>query len=114
MKLQKTIALTGLLLLCPLGHGPSGTTANAETFPFNTAFTIFGESVDARFNLWLPNNTSHVRGLVLMVPGGDNDWRERAEDPEWQNAASAMGFGLVGIGCGIRMVFFRRAPRAIL
>jgi autotransporter-associated beta strand protein len=39
-----------------------------------------------------------VRGVIFLYPGSGGDWRFRADDTVWQEAARSLGFALVGAG----------------
>jgi poly(3-hydroxybutyrate) depolymerase len=50
----------------------------------------------AEFRLWLPDPTTPVRALVVLLPGSNDDGRDEVRDPFWQAFAVHHRLGLVG------------------
>src|SRR5215510_16610943 len=76
---------------------------------FAASGSIFGMSLDqqvqprsndnfteARFRLWLPDNTRRVYGLIVLVPGLQGDGLALVDEPRWQILAAKWNFGLLG------------------
>lgn len=49
----------------------------------------------ARFRVWIPDASQPVRGMIVLVPGLDQDGRGAAEAGDWQALARELRFGLV-------------------
>jgi hypothetical protein len=96
MRYAKQLAL---LLACLM----AASSARAAVYPFNASFINGGQSVTHPFTLWLPNDpsgppgaTAPVKGVIFILPGSADDWRGQVSKPNFQAAASALGFGLIG------------------
>jgi poly(3-hydroxybutyrate) depolymerase len=50
----------------------------------------------AEFRLWLPDPTTPVRALVVLLPGSNDDGRDEVRDPFWHAFAVHHRLGLVG------------------
>lgn len=61
------------------------------TYPGQGTTTITGN-----FRLWLPATEPVIRGVILIGPGSGGDYRHLVHDPVAQEAARAIGFGLLG------------------
>jgi poly(3-hydroxybutyrate) depolymerase len=61
-----------------------------DTIPPGDNFNV------AQFRLWLPPGAAAVRGVVVMVPGSNGDWRSMAADTAWQAFATKHALALVG------------------
>ena len=75
--------------------------ARAAIFDFTANFTNNGAATSAPFRLWLPNDengspgtTKPVRGLVFLIPGAGESWLTKAQTPNFQKAATALGLRL--------------------
>jgi pimeloyl-ACP methyl ester carboxylesterase len=96
MRICRHLALLVLLL----GTAP---TARAAVFSFSASFVNGGQLENRPFQLWLPDDpsgppgaTAPVKGLVFLLPGAADDWRSQVQERNLQQAASALGFGLIG------------------
>jgi poly(3-hydroxybutyrate) depolymerase len=72
------------------GSTPPGPGTLDETVPPGANFEI------AQFRVWLPEGASAVRGVVVIVPGSNGDWRAMASDTAWQSFATRNKLALVG------------------
>lgn len=70
--------------------------AVAKEFSFDTSVVSYGEPITANLQLWLPDDMDRVRGLIYLLPGRCGDWLDEAKQTHWQEAAQAIGFGIVG------------------
>jgi len=50
----------------------------------------------AEFRLWYPDGAGTLRGVVVLVPGSNGDWRAMASDTVWQAFATKNKLALVG------------------
>lgn len=72
------------------------------------------------FRLWLPTTEPVIRGIIFISPGDGDDCRYLVHDPVAQEAARAMGFGLIGMYYTTRMnltsnnSFIKGAVQAVL
>jgi len=56
-----------------------------------------GKNFDkAQFELWYPNQAKTVAGVIVLMPGSNEDGRSWANDPFWQALASRHHLALVG------------------
>jgi hypothetical protein len=76
--------------------------ARAAIYSFNASFMNLGNPTTAPFRMWLPNDengpigaTKPVRGLVFVLPGAGDNWLNKAQNDNFQKAATALGFGIV-------------------
>jgi hypothetical protein len=54
-----------------------------------------GTSLNTKFRLWLPSTEPVIRGIIFVGPGTGLDYRCFALDPMVQEAARAIGFGIM-------------------
>ncbi len=91
-----TRALARLALMCvPLSA------AYADTRDFQATWVkALGGTQTADYRIYSPSaiDVPRVRGVVFLYPGSGGDWRFRADDTVWQEAARSLGFALVGAG----------------
>ena len=61
--------------------------------------TAYGTN-SADYRIYCPPaiDVPRIRGIVFLYPGSGGDWRFRADDIVWQEAARSLGFALVGAG----------------
>jgi hypothetical protein len=90
-------AYNAILILCSLT-----TQAQAAVFSFNAQFTNGNVLEQRPFRLWLPDanettpgTTAPVWGVVFILPGSGEDWRNHVENENLQKAAHSLGFGLI-------------------
>ena len=59
-----------------------------------------GGTQTADYRIYTPSaiDAPRVKGVVFLYPGSGGDWRFRAYDTVWQEAARSLGFALVGAG----------------
>ncbi len=59
-----------------------------------------GGTQTADYRIYTPPaiDVPRVRGVIFLYPGSGGDWRLRADDTVWQEAARSLGFALVGAG----------------
>jgi dienelactone hydrolase len=50
----------------------------------------------AAFSLWYPNGTPPVRGVIVLVPGSNQDGRDQINDRAWRALAVRQNLALVG------------------
>ena len=56
-----------------------------------------GKNFDkAQFELWYPNELKSVTGVIVLMPGSNEDGRPWANDPFWQALATRQHLALVG------------------
>lgn len=91
----------GLLLLA--AYGFTCLPARAAIFNFSAEFVNGGNPVSRNFRMWLPDaaggapgQTAPVRGFVFILPGSGEDWRGHVQSANFQKAATALGFGMIG------------------
>lgn len=65
------------------------------------------------FRLWLPSTEPVIRGIIFIGPGSGEDFRYFVHDPVAQEAARAMGFGLIGYTNAANMNFWTENPSLI-
>ncbi len=76
----------------------------AEPFwTFTATYSTTTSTESGSFRLWLPATEPVIRGIVFIGPGDGSDYRYLAHDLVAQEAARAMGFGLIGYTQGARM-----------
>jgi autotransporter-associated beta strand protein len=46
--------------------------------------------------LWIPNDVTVIRGVIILGNGANGDQRNRTEETDWQALARAHGFALMG------------------
>lgn len=73
------------------------------------------------FYLWLPSTEPVIRGIIFIAPGDGDDCRYVANDLAMQEAARAMGFGLIGYYNTARMnlttnstIYIKQAVQTVL
>ncbi|HEY8902087.1 MAG TPA: SHD1 domain-containing protein [Chthoniobacterales bacterium] len=49
----------------------------------------------ARFRVWMPDSSQPVRGMIVLVPGVDQDGRGAVDAGDWQALAKELRFGLI-------------------
>ena len=79
----------------------SMTTAYGDTRNFQATWPLaLGGTQTADYRIYTPPaiDVPRVRGVVFLYPGSGGDWRFRADDTVWQEAARSLGFALVGAG----------------
>lgn len=62
-----------------------------------------GDSESGSFRLWLPTTEPIIRGIIFIGPGDGGNFQFLAHDLAAQEAARAMGFGLIGYTSSARM-----------
>jgi len=89
MKSDVLAALCALaVLVCPAA-------TSAATFE---ATIPSGANFDkAEFRLWLPDASTPVRAIAILVPGSNGDGRGQVDDPFWQDFATKARVALVGV-----------------
>jgi dienelactone hydrolase len=56
-----------------------------------------GENYDrAAFRVWFPDGVASVRGVIVLVPGSNEDGRSQIEDRQWQALAMRQNLALIG------------------
>jgi poly(3-hydroxybutyrate) depolymerase len=56
-----------------------------------------GKNYDkAIFRLWYPDNLEVINGIVVLMPGSNDDGRRQVSDTVWQAFAQKQGFALLG------------------
>ncbi len=69
---------------------------NEPFWDFDVALTnVSGTSLNTKFRLWLPSTEPVIRGIIIVGPGTGLDYRCFALDPMVQEAARAIGFGIM-------------------
>lgn len=68
-----------------------------------TYAAVFSATESGTFRLWLPSTEPVIRGIIFMGPGDSMDFKYLVHDMVAQEAARAMGFGLIGYGTYARM-----------
>jgi autotransporter-associated beta strand protein len=83
----------GLLAAAALSAG-GGTASFQATWP-----TASGTKT-ADYRIYTPPaaDVPRIRGVVFLYPGSGGDWRFRADDTVWQEAARSLGCAVVGAG----------------
>jgi hypothetical protein len=51
----------------------------------------------AEFRMWLPENTTNLKGILALTPGYNCSGIELADDESWQNFATQENIALVGV-----------------
>jgi len=89
---SSTWTLTALLVLVFYA-----TPSNAQSM------TIFDETIPsgrnfdkAEFRLWIPQNLTQIRAVVVLIPGSNGDGRPEVNDAVWQKFATQFGLALLG------------------
>lgn len=65
-----------------------------------TWITTGTSTMTADFRIYTPPaiDVPRVRGVIFLYPGSGGDWRFRANDTVWQEAARSLGFAVIGAG----------------
>jgi len=72
------------------------TIALAQTRTFSDSLPSGNNYNKAAFRLWYPNDAKSIAGVIVLVPGSNDDGRNMVEDTLWQNLARRHGFALLG------------------
>lgn len=94
------IPLRSLRLLSGIFTGlvwGSSVTVLAETIDFTAKYG--GSTATSAYTIYIPPaiETPRIKGVVFLYGGTGGDWRFRAKDPIWQDAARSLGFALIGV-----------------
>ena len=73
-----------------------GPTQVAHGATFDVHAKRGGNYLNAEFRLWYPGMIRTIRGIVLLVPGSNEDGRTEISDPKWQAFAVKNRFALLG------------------
>ena len=97
--LARVARITPLLTCALLVAGPASAWADARNFQASWT-TVGGSLKTADFRIYTPAaiDSPRIRGVIFLYPGSGGDWRFRADDVVWQEAARSLGFALVGVG----------------
>lgn len=68
-----------------------------------TYSAVFSATESGTFRLWLPTTEPVIRGIIFIGPGDGGNFQFLAHDLAAQEAARAMGFGLIGYTSTARM-----------
>jgi autotransporter-associated beta strand protein len=82
-------------LLAAAAASAVGGTAN-----FQATWPTASGAKTADYRIYAPPaaDVPRIRGVVFLYPGSGGDWRFRADDTVWQEAARSLGCALVGAG----------------
>jgi dienelactone hydrolase len=82
------LIVTLLIILGPTRSAPGAT--------FDAYAKKGGNYLKAEFRLWFPDMVGLIRGIVLLVPGSNEDGRADIADLKWQAFAVKSRFALLG------------------
>jgi len=104
MRERTFIGFAGQVASALLGAAWFAVVAVSPTLAAQSAGTTLDEVVPrganfdkAEFRLWVPDSSSILRGVAVLVPGSNGDGRAQVEDPVWQAFALKHQLGLVGV-----------------
>ena len=69
-----------------------GPTTLVDMRPYGFSYSAYAH--DTR--LWIPNDVTVIRGVIILGNGAGGDQRNRTEETDWQALARAHGFALMG------------------
>jgi len=69
---------------------------SASAAAFDEAAPPGANYAKAEFRLWYPDSVTHVRAVVVLMPGSNGDGRPAADDPAWQAFARRLDLALIG------------------
>ena len=69
-----------------------GPTTLVDMRPYGFSYSAYAH--DTR--LWIPNDVTVIRGVIILGNGAGGDQRGRTEETDWQALARAHGFALMG------------------
>lgn len=92
---MKIFKCVGVGVLAGAAFTAAGGTANFQAM----WATAYG-SKTADYRIYAPPaaDVPRIKGVVFLYPGSGGDWRFRADDTAWQEAARSLGCALVGAG----------------
>jgi len=69
----------------------------ADTRDFSSSWTGQYGTTTGNFSIYTPPavDVPRVRGVIFLNPGSGGDWRFRANDTVWQEAARSLGFAVI-------------------
>lgn len=73
---------------------------------FQATYPRTSGTITGNYRLWLPKTESVIRGIIFLAPGSGEDFRYFVHDRIAQEAARAMGFGLIGYTNAANMNLF--------
>ena len=94
-------ALAGGARLAACGLLAAAFAAQGSTQYFQASWTnAYGSATTADYRIYTPPaaDVPRIKGVVFLYPGSGGDWRFRADDTVWQEAARSLGCALVGAG----------------
>lgn len=89
---------TRLVSACALVFLASMTVLFGDVRDFQASWTGQYGTVSGNFSIYTPPaiDVPRVRGVIFLNPGSGGDWRFRANDTVWQEAARSLGFAVIG------------------
>ncbi len=94
-----TNEVIGVTLSSPTGGAVLGNAALASCVITDSAkslVSLYHQGAGEEMRLWLPPPGVPLRGILFYLPGSGNDTRGACNDFAWQQAAQALGFGILG------------------
>lgn len=94
--LRSNESINALCLLIVRWFTILGPTRPAHGATFDAYAKKRGNYLKAEFRLWYPDRVDLIRGIVVLVPGSNEDGRGDIADPKWQAFAVKNRFALLG------------------
>ncbi|HNX34198.1 MAG TPA: GDSL-type esterase/lipase family protein [Kiritimatiellia bacterium] len=90
----------GRVRLAGLGLLAAFTAARGATVNFQASWTNAYGQKTADYRIYCPpaSDVPRIRGVIFLYPGSGGDWRFRADDTAFREAARSLGCALVGAG----------------
>lgn len=101
MGFQGSVGRSVRSLWCAVAAGFSvAMAAHGGTFNYQATWATASGSKTADYRVYTPPaaDVPRIRGVVFLYPGSGGDWRFRADDTVWQEAARSLGCALIGAG----------------